>query len=87
MGRSTAKCSNGEIGEIRIVKHFLPAPDELVVNGAKVTLSLSRHAVTFFKRAAQKRRVPQLAHPGAGGCLRGKAGREAVGGAIVAETR
>jgi predicted DNA binding CopG/RHH family protein len=49
-----------EIGRVRVVADFLPAPDELVAreDNVKVTLSLSRRSVDFFKRAAKKRRVP-----------------------------
>jgi predicted DNA binding CopG/RHH family protein len=45
---------------MRIVKGFLPPPDELVprAENVKVTLSLSRRSVHFFKRAARKPRVP-----------------------------
>ena len=60
MKRPTARYSKGEIGQVRIVEDFLPAPDKLVLreDNVKVTLSLSQRSVTFFKRAAQKRRVP-----------------------------
>jgi len=60
MKRPTAKYSRGEIGEVRIIEDFLPSPDKLVLreDNVKVTLSLSQRSVTFFKRAAQKRRVP-----------------------------
>jgi hypothetical protein len=54
------KYTAGEIGRMRIVKDFLPPPDELVQReeNVKVTLSLSRRSVDFFKRAARKLRVP-----------------------------
>ena len=60
MKKPTAKYSKGEIGDVRVVEDFLPAPDKLVLreDNVKVTLSLSQRSVTFFKRAAQKRRVP-----------------------------
>jgi predicted DNA binding CopG/RHH family protein len=52
--------SAGRIGRIRVVKNFLPPPESLVLreDNVKVTLSLSRRSVDFFKRAAKKRRVP-----------------------------
>jgi predicted DNA binding CopG/RHH family protein len=52
--------ADGEIGDVRVVKDFLPPPDQLVLReeNVKVTLSLSRRSVDFFKRAAKKRRVP-----------------------------
>jgi predicted DNA binding CopG/RHH family protein len=50
----------GEIGRVRVVEDFLPAPDALVLreDTVKVTLALSRRSVDFFKRAAKSRRVP-----------------------------
>lgn len=55
-----AKYATGEIGRMRVVKDFLPPPDELVAreDTVKVTLALSRRSVDFFKRAAKKRSVP-----------------------------
>ena len=57
---STVKYSAGEIGRVRVVQDFLPAPDALVPReeDVKVTLSLSRRSVDVFKRAAEARRVP-----------------------------
>lgn len=42
------------------VKDFLPTPNDLVPreDNVKVTLSLSRRSLNFFKREARKRRVP-----------------------------
>ena len=58
-GRSK-KRHPGEIGRMRVVEDFLPAPEALVPReeNVKVTLSLSRRSVDFFKRAAKARRVP-----------------------------
>lgn len=60
MSNKTVKYTAGEIGRLRVVDDFLPAPDALVPREEtmKVTLSLSRRSVDFFKRAAKKRRVP-----------------------------
>jgi len=60
MKKPAAKTSKGEIGRVRIVEDFLPPPHRLVLHeeNVKVTLSLSQRSVTFFKRAALKRRVP-----------------------------
>ncbi len=60
MGERTRRYSKGEIGDVRIVEDFLPAPSELVLreDNVKVTLSLSRSSVEFFKREAGKARVP-----------------------------
>lgn len=50
----------GEIGRVRLVDDFLPAPGELVLreDNVKVTLSLSQRSVDFFKRAAAEEKVP-----------------------------
>ena len=60
MKKPAIRYSKGEIGPVRIVEDFLPSPDQLVLreDNVKVTLILSQRSVTFFKRAAQKRRVP-----------------------------
>ncbi len=60
MSSRTVKYTAGEIGRLRVVKDFLPAPDALVPReeNVKVTLSLSRRSVDFFKHAAKARRVP-----------------------------
>lgn len=51
--------SDEPIGKIRIVKDFLPRPEELVFreDNVKVTLSLSRQSVDFFKEQARKNRT------------------------------
>jgi len=60
MKEPAARYSKGEVGPVGIVEDFLPPLDQLVLreDNVKVTLSLSQRSVTFFKRAAQKRRVP-----------------------------
>ena len=52
--------TRGEMGNVRIVKDFLPLPSQLVLrdDNVKVTLSLSRRSIAFFKREAKKQRVP-----------------------------
>ena len=60
MSNRTVKYTAGEIGRVRVVEDFLPAPDELVAreDNVKVTLSLSRRSVDFFKRAAKNAACP-----------------------------
>jgi hypothetical protein len=60
MNSRTVKCTTGEIGRVRVIKDPLPAPADLVLraDNVKVTLSLSRRSLDFFKREARKRRVP-----------------------------
>ena len=60
MSNRTVKYTAGEIGRLRMVEDFLPPPADLVPreDNVKVTLSLSRRSLDFFKREAKKRRVP-----------------------------
>jgi len=60
MSNRTVKYTAGEIGRLSVIKDFLPRPDDLVPreDNVKVTLSLSRRSLDFFKREAKKRRVP-----------------------------
>jgi predicted DNA binding CopG/RHH family protein len=48
------------IGPIRIIENFLPPPDQLILkeDGVKVTISLSKRSVDFFKRHAKKEKIP-----------------------------
>ena len=59
MKTNKIKYTNGEIGEIKIVKDFLPPPDELVKmeNNIKVTINLRKSSVDFFKGIAKKNHV------------------------------
>lgn len=60
MSNRTVKYTAGEIGRVRIVDDFLPAAEALVAreDNVKVTLSLSRRSIDFFKRAAKSQDVP-----------------------------
>jgi len=61
MTKRTIKYTEGEIGKIGpVMKDFLPPPDQLVFreSNVKVTLSLSRKSVDFFKREAKRQNVP-----------------------------
>jgi predicted DNA binding CopG/RHH family protein len=60
MSNKTVKYTAGEISRLRVIEDFLPRPDELVPreDNVKVTLSLSRRSLDFFKGEARKRRVP-----------------------------
>jgi predicted DNA binding CopG/RHH family protein len=44
------------MGELRILEDFLPPPDQLVLNdeNIKITISLKKSSVEFFKKEAQK---------------------------------
>ena len=47
------------MGELRVLKDFLPPPDQLVLKeeNVKITLSLKKSSVEFFKKEAQKHRI------------------------------
>ena len=48
--------TNEPLGELRVVPDFLPRPEDLVFreDGVKVTISLSKRSVEFFKNEARK---------------------------------
>ncbi len=50
------KYTDEPLGEPRVVPDFLPRPEDLVFHedGVKVTISLSRRSVEFFKGEARK---------------------------------
>ncbi len=52
--------TNEPLGRLKIVEDFLPPPEMLVLkeDGVKVTLSLSKHSVDFFKSRAARSKVP-----------------------------
>jgi hypothetical protein len=47
------------LGELRVIPDFLPRPEDLVVRdeGVKVTISLSKRSVEFFKSEARKHKT------------------------------
>ena len=48
--------TDGPIGDVKVVRDFLPAPADLVFKEeqVKVTIGLSRTSVKFFKDAARR---------------------------------
>ncbi len=53
---SRIRYTDEPMGELRVVKDFLPSPGELALKEerVKVTISLSRSSVEFFKRTARE---------------------------------
>ena len=47
------------MGELKVVKDFLPPPDQLVLKeeNVMVTIALRKSSVEFFKKEAQKHRI------------------------------
>jgi hypothetical protein len=58
--KRTVQYTNEPLGKLEVVKDFLPPPDQLVLreDGVKVTLSLSKSSVAFFKAHAARSKVP-----------------------------
>jgi hypothetical protein len=54
------KYTNEPLGRLKVVADFLPPPDQLVLkeDGVKVTISLSKKSVDFFKAHAAQSNVP-----------------------------
>jgi len=50
------KCADEPIGEVKFAPDFLPSPEELALKDetVKVTITLSKTSVYFFKREAKK---------------------------------
>ncbi|NCD35350.1 MAG: CopG family transcriptional regulator [Spartobacteria bacterium] len=48
--------SDGPIGDVKVVRDFLPPPEDLVFkeDQVKVTIGLSQSSVDFFKQEAKK---------------------------------
>ena len=53
------KYTDEPMGELRVMRDFLPPPDQLVLKeeNVKITISLKRSSVEFFKKEAQKHRT------------------------------
>jgi len=58
--KHTRKYTNEPLGRVEMVEDFLPPPDQLVLreDGVKVTISLSKKSVDFFKAHAARSKVP-----------------------------
>ena len=54
--RNKIRYTDEAMGELRVLKDFLPPPDQLVLKeeNVKITLSLKKSSVEFFKKEAQK---------------------------------
>jgi predicted DNA binding CopG/RHH family protein len=50
------KYNDQPLGKVRVISDFLPSPEELALKDetVKVTLSLSKTSVDFFKKEAKK---------------------------------
>lgn len=52
--------SDGPVGNVKVVRDFLPAPADLVFreDQVKVTIGLSKSSVDFFKEEARRHHTP-----------------------------
>ena len=57
--RANVKYTNEPLGDLKIVRDFLPRPEDLVFQeeGVKVTIALSKRSVDFFKGEARKQQT------------------------------
>jgi len=55
MNKKKVKYTDEPIGDVKIVEDFLPPPDKLVMRDetVKVTLSLTKDSLDFFKKEAR----------------------------------
>jgi len=54
--KNATRYTDERLGELRVVRDFLPPPEQLVLkeDTVKVTISLSRSSVEFFKNLANQ---------------------------------
>ncbi len=54
------KYTDEPIGKVKIIKDFLPPPEEIVFKEepVKVTMVLSKSSVAFFKKTAKQHHTP-----------------------------
>ena len=54
--KNKIKYTDEPMGELRIVKDFLPSPDQLVFKeeNVKITISLRKSSVEFFKKEGRE---------------------------------
>jgi predicted DNA binding CopG/RHH family protein len=57
--KSKIKYTEEPMGKLKVVEDFLPPPDRLVLKeeNVKVTISLKKKSVDFFKKEAKKHRT------------------------------
>ena len=57
--KTKTKYTEEPMGELRVVRDFLPSPDQLVLkeDNLKVTISLKKSSIDFFKKQAKKHKT------------------------------
>jgi hypothetical protein len=54
--KTKIKYTEEPLGELRVIKDFLPPPDKLILKdeNIKVTIALKKDSIDFFKKEAKK---------------------------------
>jgi len=57
--KSRIKYTDEPMGRVRVIRDFLPPPEQLVAkeNKVKITISLSKSSIDFFKKEAKRNRT------------------------------
>ena len=57
--KTKIKYTEEPMGDLKVVKDFLPPPDQLVLreDNVKVTISLKKSSITFFKEQAKNQKT------------------------------
>ena len=57
--KNIKKYTEEPMGDLKIIKDFIPRPDQLVLkeDNVKVTISLKKSSIAFFKEEAKKQRT------------------------------
>jgi len=57
--KNKIKYTEESMGDLKVVRDFLPPPDQLVMkeDNIKVTISLKKSSVSFFKKEAKKHKT------------------------------
>jgi predicted DNA binding CopG/RHH family protein len=57
--KKKTKYTNEQLGKMKVIDDFLPPPEELAFkeDNVKVTITLSKASVDFFKKEAKKQHV------------------------------
>jgi hypothetical protein len=57
--KSKTKYTDEPMGELKVVRDFLPPPEQLVLreDKIKITISLSKSSIDFFKKEAKRNRT------------------------------
>jgi predicted DNA binding CopG/RHH family protein len=55
--KSKIKYTDEPLGELKVIKNFLPSPDQLILKeeNVKITIALKKSSIEFFKKEAKKR--------------------------------